>query len=547
MLVSTSESLALACLLVVPACVSSRPQPKSFSVDPERRGFEMPAAPVVLFFVDGLRADVLEELELRGELPRLRRYLFDRAARVRSAVTSVPSVTHANSVTMLTGCWPSTHGVWSNVWFDRNQLITRDYENQRAHIDGDDSCATIFELMSDDLTAGIELPFRRGVKISLGTSAATGGTEAGIDWALSREEECDLRLSEEFYEIGEEARTIGKWPAFIALHLPAVDQIGHDHGSDGVEYREAVANLDLAIGKVLEAFAYGGMLEQLTIVLTSDHGHLTTPRSLALDRYLPEVLGMPVLVSSQNDGEDSFLARWERYSPQRVVVSVNGAREASVHLRVGESWSERPSLAEILDFPSANGEHSSEALPARLLRSQAIDLVVVRASEQKAYVYSRRGAAEIERVVDGKDEPSFRYKRLSDADPLEYDGDEHLQRWIETGGHTSREWLEATADHRHPDLVPQLVTSFDHPRSGDLILFAAPTWDFSEKYFGGHGGVEREEMIVPLYLAGPDIRAGVEIAAARLVDIAPTLLELAGVRVPPTQHFDGISLAPRLR
>ena len=59
--------------------------------------FELPATPMILFFVDGLREDVLEELDRRGELPRLHRYLFDRAAHVRSAVTSVPSVTYANS------------------------------------------------------------------------------------------------------------------------------------------------------------------------------------------------------------------------------------------------------------------------------------------------------------------------------------------------------------------------------------------------------------------------------------------------------------------
>jgi hypothetical protein len=75
--------------------------------------------------------------------------------------------------------------------------------------------------------------------------------------------------------------------------------------------------------------------------------------------------------------------------------------------------------------------------------------------------------------------------------------------------HTSREWLAATADTSRPDVVPQLLTAFDDPRSGDVILFAAPGWDFSpEEYLGGHGGLEREELIVPLYMAGPGIAAG---------------------------------------
>jgi predicted AlkP superfamily pyrophosphatase or phosphodiesterase len=502
---------------------------------------------MILFFVDGLRADVLDDLDRRGELPRLRRYFLDRAARVRSAVTSVPSVTYANTVTMMTGFWPSTHSVWANVWFDRQQLLTRNYEDERENADVDRSCPTIFDWMSSDLTAEVALPFRRAVKISLAGSPKEPGMAVWFAWAMKQQEEADVRLSEQLYEIEEQAREIGAWPSFIAIHLPAVDHIGHEHGSDGAEYRKAVANLDEAIGEVLEAFAQGGMLEELTIVLLSDHGHHSAPHSLALDEYLRTMVDVPVLLTRKNNGDTPFLARWEHFSPARVIVTTTGEREASIHLRTGESWDERPSLEQILAFPSDPGGYAGEALPERLLHSPAIDLVVVRAGENEVHVHGRGGVAAIERT-DGPSEPLFRYRIITGKDPLAYDCEDTLREWTETGAaHSSREWLAATADQRHPDLVPQLVIAFDHRRSGDLILFAAPTWDFSKDYLGGHGGVEREEMIVPLYFAGPGIRSGVEVPAARLIDIAPTLLELGGVELPPTQHFDGQSLAPLLR
>lgn len=49
---------------------------------------------------------------------------------------------------------------------------------------------------------------------------------------------------------------------------------------------------------------------------------------------------------------------------------------------------------------------------------------------------------------------------------------------------------------------------------------------------GGHGGVEPEVVTVPLIAAGAGIRAGVEVRSARLIDIAPTVTALLGVRPP---------------
>ncbi len=534
--------LAAACLILGSSCASP---PKLFSVDPDRRGFELPARPVVLFFVDGLRADVLEELAETGKLPRLQRLLFDRATRVRSAVACVPSVTYANSVSMLTGFWPSRHGIGSNACFDRRLLRTRNYEAKRELANSDETRATLFEMLPDELTAGVALPFERGIKLRRAKSAETGGARFGIAWVLGRKKAADRRLSEQLYEIADQVRTIGEWPVFVAVHLPGVDNIGHEHGSDGAEYREAVENLDSVIGEVLEAFERGGMLDELTIVLTSDHGHHSAPHSLALDEHLAAVLGMPVLVALENDGDAPFLERWQRYTPAQAIVIPNGVREASVHLRVAETWNERPTVEEILTFPTVHAVAAGSRLPERLLQSNAIHLVAVRVGEDAVRVYGREGSSEIRRT-GGPHEASFTYVILGGVDPLGYATDERLRGWMQAP-HTSLEWLTATADLRHPDLVPQLLLAFDDPRGGDLKVFAAPGWDFSTDYLGGHGGLEREELIIPLYFAGPGIRAGHELPAARLVDLAPTLLELFGVEFAGEGPFDGVSILEQLR
>src|SRR5262245_5362027 len=229
--------------LILAACAGLDKTERSLSIDPVERGFELPPHPIVLFYVDGLRQDVFEQMLAEGRLPKLRRTFLDRAAHVRSTVVSVPSVTYANSVSMMTGRWPSAHCVWANVWFDRYELLTHNYEDERGNADLDRTCPTLFELMPESLSAAIALPFGRGVELTFANSVDDGGLAPGVAWTMGEEKSTDQLLADQLYEIGQQAREIRAWPALIAIHLPAVDETAHKFGSDGKEYRSAIANL----------------------------------------------------------------------------------------------------------------------------------------------------------------------------------------------------------------------------------------------------------------------------------------------------------------
>src|SRR5262247_1674790 len=64
----------------------ARPFIKPFVVNRINPGFEIPPTSVMVFYVDGLRKDVLEEMAAAGELPLLKRFILDRAASVDNAV-----------------------------------------------------------------------------------------------------------------------------------------------------------------------------------------------------------------------------------------------------------------------------------------------------------------------------------------------------------------------------------------------------------------------------------------------------------------------------
>jgi arylsulfatase A-like enzyme len=79
-----------------------------------------------------------------------------------------------------------------------------------------------------------------------------------------------------------------------------------------------------------------------------------------------------------------------------------------------------------------------------------------------------------------------------------------------------------------------------------LVVLSDHGEEFGEHGLFQHGGAVYEETLrVPLVLVGPGVPAGVRIdAPVSLIDVLPTLLDLAGL--PAVPGTDGISLAPLL-
>jgi len=115
--------------------------------------------------------------------------------------------------------------------------------------------------------------------------------------------------------------------------------------------------------------------------------------------------------------------------------------------------------------------------------------------------------------------------------------------------HSRDDWFAATVGTDAPDLPGQLCEMFDTPRSGDVVLFAANGWGLGWVENAGHGSLSAEEMFVPMLWAGPDIAAGAKVSCARVCDVMPTILEIAGVsdRLSRQSPIDGVSLLSKMR
>ncbi|MFI7215865.1 sulfatase-like hydrolase/transferase [Micromonospora maritima] len=80
-----------------------------------------------------------------------------------------------------------------------------------------------------------------------------------------------------------------------------------------------------------------------------------------------------------------------------------------------------------------------------------------------------------------------------------------------------------------------------------LVLFADHGHEFDAHSYGHFNSMNEGVLRVPLMVVGPDVAPGTFVNRIRTVDIAPTVMELAGIPVPSTGVFDGASLAATVR
>jgi len=199
--------------------------------------------------------------------------------------------------------------------------------------------------------------------------------------------------------------------------------------------------------------------------------------------------------------------------------------------------------------------------------SGPIDLVLAKIDDRSVLIVNgMRGHAVIDRRRNKNERFEYRYRVVKNVRPtkdggLKFDIVEHPRtdplrfagaidsRLIGTY-HSERKWLRITAGTIYPDSVVTMACHMlwqKHLRAReqvyapDLVITANPGWQFNTINEPGtaHGHPFQETMRASLFLAGPNIFHGAILSEpARLVDLLPTVLEMAGIPYD-AQEFDG--------
>ncbi|MDP6380567.1 MAG: alkaline phosphatase family protein, partial [Phycisphaerae bacterium] len=544
----TLTALAAALMLATAGCMAppkwGEPSDLKITITP---GVKIPERPVIVFFADGVTKPVFERLLADGKLPYIKKYIVDRGATVEHAITSLPTITYGVTVSLMTGRFPGHHGVLGNKWYDRHRLIFRDYLHPSTMrlVNRDFHVPTIYELLPDKFSVAILTQTRRGA-----THFYENWMRSGIAWFFRLWTWVDSATIHRFQNTSELASAVRAWPDLVMAYFPACDQTGHVHGPGSGRNRDALVHLDLEIGNLLKALEREGVLDKFLLVFVTDHGLVPTPRIFDINRFIEKELKIRA-THTADEPAASYRSRWQRMRRYRAVCAVDAGRSAKLYFRLDDDWTRRPTLKELKAYDAPVGQID---LLAQLLAHDAVGWICHSNGDGEVRVFTRKGEAVVRRrIEDGV--KSYSYTVVKGEDPFGFASSAAAAALAGRGFHSADKWLRATLETAHPDVVGQLPEMFDSPRVGDLVCFARAGWGFGptpksmlivKDLGGGHGGILRDEIIVPWYFAGPGISPGTRLDMARTVSLTPTLLEYIGTKRKLEWVFDGPSILGRL-
>jgi phosphonoacetate hydrolase len=252
---------------------------------------------------DGAHCGDLLHLAQAGELPGIARLLAGGMALRGGAVAHFPSVTLTNHTSILTGLGPGRHGVLGNVFYDRQsgeQVVANDSATWHRSSEWlRPAVRTVFEMVNHQVppqdsprTACVNEAIDRGADystMSLIREAGIASGAAGLgdrlpDAASSIHLHDSAHLRDSYYSWATQVDDLGLeqmrslWGSVesaptLTWWASVVSDAGHHAGGPRSDIaRDSLRDADSRLVSFLEHLDELGITEQVTFLLTADHG-----------------------------------------------------------------------------------------------------------------------------------------------------------------------------------------------------------------------------------------------------------------------------------
>jgi type I phosphodiesterase/nucleotide pyrophosphatase len=493
----------------------------------------------VLCVIDALAPAQLERAVAAGEAPTLAE-LMRRGTYVRDCVAAFPSVTPVCAASIATGVWQDEHHIPGMCWYHRGegryveygssfrasqrvglarQLTDTVYNMNGAHLSR--SLRTIFETLDDaDVrTAGTTYLMYRGrhrhepsrsttmtrIAATLLRHAVMGPRELFYaDIFASRPTGCRSGLGMPGVR-DRHSGCVGAYLAehdlfdFLLLSLPDNDWYSHRAGPDG--QLRSIALADVQLARVLGAA--GGVdafLDEHAAIVLADHSQAAVHTALALQPAFAE------------QGVLAPATRWPARAARRSAGSSSGRRERP-HLALCPS--QRAAMLYVLD--EEERERATPHLARRALELDGVELAMWLALD----AHGAPAEAVLARARDGE-RAQLRFRPGGAVRDL------RGRAWSLDGSLSVLD-AELRDGRLHspdfPDALARVWSALRCPSSGDVLLSAAPGFEFADlggqAHAGGgsHGSLRAEDSLGAAIVCGVDGLDGREQWA--IADFAP--------------------------
>jgi hypothetical protein len=499
----------------------------------------MPTSKLVLCVIDAMAPAMLERAVASGAAPVLAT-LIERGRYVPDCVAAFPSVTPVCAASIVTGVAQDAHRIPAMNWFHRDehryveygssfraaqrfgiarQLTDTVYNMNRAHLSPD--TLTMFETLDDAAlrTAGTTYLMYRGRHLhepqrdtALTRVAATlmrhpvmGPRELFYaDIFASRRTGCRSGLGMP----GVRDRHSGCVSAYLVEHdlfdflllsLPDNDWYSHKHGPDA--QLRSIAQADLQLARVMEA---GGGVDQFlsehAVIAMADHSQAPVESTIALQDELAELGVLGPKGGTEGD-------RDEQEGGARIAVCP----------------SQRAAMVYALDEDARDAMRAS--VVALALAIEGVDLVMW--LERDAHDAPREG------VIASAAHGELRFSPGGDL------RDPRGAAWHVEGALSAIDGAVRGADNvlltpAYPDALARVWSALTCPTSGEVLLSAAPSFEFidwgRQAHVGGgsHGSLHASDSLGALVLCGVALPEH-EPAQWAIRDVAPLILRHFGL------------------
>ena len=434
----------------------------------------------VLFLVDGLSSEMLTTALRAGTVPQMANaFTLSSKARFPLGRAQFPSLTFPNITSVLTNSSVADHAITGNRVVLDGRITNFENVSNWPDLARTLQRRTVFAKLSEQSESSVSYAY-----------AFSGGATAYLDKSI----EAGFGYLENDYASIDSSTLLSlkkllvdtpsnRWPRFIFVHLIGVDAIAHKYGPTDERVQTYLEDLDANLGEIFAVLDHPEGLavsnHSVNYALTADHGFRATPL----------------------------------HSPLADVVANLSSRKLRLipDNRIAPLWFQEPAtddqklslVTSLVEVPHVGlAVVKSETALDILRRSPAGVITRSRISFADGPCPDKEAAAHLE-ILSGVQKPSPQEAKIFTC----------LSQFDRT----------AAADDDYQ--IPALVDYFANPESPDAVFIADENSDFADGYAGNHGGLTREEMLVPVLTKDVELPRGV----------SPTykLLEFMGVTTPP--------------
>lgn len=525
---------------------------------------------VFLIQIDGLAFDPFKRLLDEGRLPNFSKLLESIPGSVGQVITTYPSATAPSLPEFFTGRWSRNffrHPRKINA-FDRVQKRALKYEFIPEAWEGElIDLFDIFRQRGERILSFFSGEFNAGA-VTYHDSVAFG-IDAFAKFSGMELDSYDHKVMDkliEFFNKGE------PYPRLTFLGINAVDLAGHFQGPQSDLYAAMLIDTDAHFGRLIEALKNNKdknnkpIFDKSIFIIFGDHGMLQSDKFIDLISVLKsEGLKAADLGSLSHLVSEKFNPFW---MVDREILSVpGGSNITELYVRHKRDlrlldWDVFCPYSELRNYPLQTWFHDGKIdLIGTLSEIEGVGEVLVPIYENVVHVITKdKGSATIFRRT-GLNDDSFAY-RVDDPskniDPFGYFNDSltsdlvgsdvsmtpenYVGSEFDHNFHSIGQWINSTLNTNYPAAVPLIPKAFSkHQTTSDIIVNAKSSYNFSKYFKGDHGVLEKGCVTTGMIIAGPGVKAGASLDGFMLIDTLPTLLEIIGIRNPPTfdRFLDG--------